>query len=357
MTQRDLTRRQLVGFLGSAALGSLAGCAGIGQRSQQETERPESSTTTTATRTSEWSTPRDTSSKPTTDSPTPGSSTEMTQATDTSSEAPGYKRNHWHGRLFFEIDGDLVDFSQPAYYLKNLQGKRPETVYFHFHDDPENHGPNEWSNEKKTVSFARALNLLPRIKYRSRGDSNALTYKGQTYRDTSSDTSIDIYRGTNSITPQTYTVQHNDDFWVRIGTGQQSGSTASGTRSGTLIIDINNRRLALSSKRYRRAGSNRFGFRDDGNPYMWYSNGEPVTLAEALNTLPDISYQRGRGGASVFTYKRNNAHGGTYRETSDATSILTRQRWTDVNPQSYELQDGDIMWIYIHTTQAPDNEH
>ncbi|MFC6965079.1 hypothetical protein ACFQL7_28120 [Halocatena marina] len=59
----------------------------------------------------------------------------------------------------------------------------------------------------------------------------------------------------------------------------------------------------------------------------------------------------------MITYKANNAYGGTFRETSNATTILTRQRWNDVNPQSYELQDGDIMWVYIHTTRAPENEH
>jgi hypothetical protein len=59
----------------------------------------------------------------------------------TPSEAPGYIDYHWHGQLFFEIDGELVDFDRPKYYLDNIEQERPETVYFHFHDSA--HGPNE----------------------------------------------------------------------------------------------------------------------------------------------------------------------------------------------------------------------
>lgn len=337
MTQRNMTRRQLVQLLGTAVIGSTAGCAGINQLGQQETEPPNSSPTET-TQTTDSPTPKPTSNPTTTDTP----------------NKPGYKDYHWHGRLFFEIDGDLVDFAQPVYYLKNLQQKRPETVYFHFHDSA--HAPNEWSNEKKNVTFARALDLLPTIEYAQRSGSPVITYKERTYHAAKPETSIDIYRGTDPITPQSYTVQHGDDFWVRIGTRGSRG-TATGVRSGKLIVDINNRRLTFTSKRDRRAGTERFGFRDDGRPYTWYNDGQPVTLAEALNTLPDLKYRRGRGDASVITYTANDAYGGTYRETSNATTILTRQRWNDVDPQSYELQDGDILWVYIETSQAPSNEH
>lgn len=367
MTQRDVTRRRIIRLLGTATIGSIAGCAGGEQFSQQDTETSNRSTQASPTATPLTQSSEQTATRTPTNSPTSETPTGTTQATEppateppadgTTTETrskPGYKDYHWHGRLFFEIDGDLVDFSQSKYYLKNLQQKRPETVYFHFHDSL--HGVNEWSNEKKTVTFARALNLLPTIKYARRGGSNVITYKGQTYRASRSGTSIDIYRGTDTINPQTYTVQHDDNFWVRIGT-RKSRTAASSTRSGTFIVAINNQRLTFTSKGNRQIGTTRFGIRADGPPYTWYSNGEPVTLAEALNTLPEITYRRRRGGTSEITYTANNAYGRTYRETSDTTTILTRQRWTDVDPQSYELQDGDIMWVYIHTSQAPDNEH
>lgn len=382
MREQDMTRRQLVQLLGTAAIGSIAGCTGIEQLGQQDTKTPLSSrasppstrstreptkTATATPRTSERATTQVTTTEPSVDSPAPDTPTEMAQttdppttesptiptATDTPSDAPGYKQYHWHGRLFFEIDGDLVDFSQPVYYLKNLQQKHPETVYFHFHKSA--HGVNEWSNEKKTVTFARALDLLPTIKYARRGGSHVVTYKGRTYRATMPGTSIDIYQGTESINPTTYTVQHGDNFWVRIGT-RTSRTTTTDTRSGKLIIDINNRRLTFSSQRDRRTGTDRFAFRNDGHPYTWYTT-QPVTLAEALNTLPDIKYRQGRGSTSVITYTASDAYSGTYRETSSGTDILTRQRWTDIDPMSYELQDGDILWIYIHTSRAPDNNH
>ncbi|MFC6965078.1 hypothetical protein ACFQJ8_26775 [Halocatena marina] len=268
MTQQDVTRRQIVRFLSTAAIGSIAGCAGTKQINQQETGTSDrSSQADPITTPSTWISESTTTRVPTTNSPPPetaqateppATETPADEATTETPSKPGYKDYHWHGRLFFEINGDLIDFSQSKYYLKNLQQKRPETVYFHFHKSA--HGVNEWSNEKKTVTFARALNLLPTIEYARRRGSDVITYNGRTYRASASGTSIDVYRGTEKISPQTYTIQHDDDFWVRIGT-RKSRTTASDTRSGKLIVAINNQRLTFTSNGDSRIGTNRFNIR------------------------------------------------------------------------------------------------
>ncbi|WP_157525949.1 hypothetical protein [Halorientalis sp. IM1011] len=330
MTDRRASRRRVL--VGTGALLGLAGC----------TELSDSNASSTR-------------SSPTENAPTETDTADTTTTSETDTETeegPGYKQYHWHGRLFFEIDGTLVDFDQPKYYLDNIEDERPETVYFHFHDGA--HGPNEWSNEKRIVTFQRALNLLPDIGYERRDGAHRITYDGTTYDGSRSGTDVSIHRGTERIDPTTYEVQHDDNFWISIQTETASGS-GTDERSGKLIVDVNNRRLDFGADA-RQAGSDRFEFRDDGQPYTWYSAGDPVTLEHALATVPNVSYEQ-RDGSHVVSYESGGDHAGTYHETDDATQIIVRERTTPVDPTSYTLQDGDVVWVYVHTANAPDNEH
>lgn len=341
MSGEETTRRRVL--LGTGALAGLAGCASL-------SEVVPSSGESTTTRNHSTETPTETE----TATETEPSTTEAEDETTAGEEGPGYKESHWHGRLFFEIDGHLLDFTQPKYYLHNIEDDHPEAVYFHFHESA--HGPNEWSNEKRIVTFQRALNLLPGIGYERQNGNHVVTYDGTTYNGGRSGTSIAIHRGTERIDPTTYEVEHNDNFWVRVQTGDGSTS-ASGERTGKLIVDVNNRRLDFGGEAYLEAGSDRFEFRDDGEPYRWYNPGEPVTLDRVLDVLPDLEYSQGSGGGHVVTYDAAEAFAGTYRDASDATRIIARQRTDPVDPTSYELRDGDIVWVYVHTSKAPDNEH
>lgn len=331
------TRRRVL--FGTGALLTLTGCAGIndegGGTTQSSTTRSSSTETTTATQTQ-----TETETK--------------TETASTEDEGPGYKKNHWHGRLFFEIDGNLVDFARSKYYLQNIEKEQPEAVYFHFHDSA--HGPNEWSNEKKIITFQRALNLLPGINYEQQSGDHVITYEGTTFDASRSATGISIFRGTKRIDPTTYEVQHDDNFWVHIQTDGESKSNAD-KRTGKLVVDVNNHRLNFEAGLYQQMGSERFDFRDDGKPYTWYNTGEPVTLSRTLSMLPNIKYEQENGGNHVVTFDTDGKLGGTYHETKDVTQIIARQRTTPIDPTTYELQDGDIIWVYVHTSNAPDNEH
>lgn len=330
MSDQGSTRRRVL--LGAGTVVGLAGCAGLGDETGGTS--PTATLTQTPTQTeSETSTPTETD-------------------TGDTDEGPGYKHNHWHGRLFFEIDSDLVDFDQSKYYLDNIEAE--EAVYFHFHDSA--HGPNEWSNEKQIVTFQRALNLLPGISHDRSGGEHVVTYEGETFDGSASSTDISIHRGTETIDPTTYEVQHDDNFWVNVQTDDGPGGSDA-ERTGKLIVDVNNRRLNLQTDPSQEGDDGRFEFRDDVNPHTWYSSGEPVTLGYAFERLRDVTYERDGDGEHVITYKRDDELGGTYHAANDETQIIVRQRTTPVEPDGYELQDGDIIWVYVHTANAPDNEH
>lgn len=352
MTERSSTRRQFM-LVGTGALAGLAGCSGVDDSpTPGGTTSPTSTGATTPTHTA---------------SPTDELTDESTQTPDgetptETEEGPGGKNYHWHGRLFFEVNGELVDFRQPKYYYKNIKDENPDVVYFHFHEDPEEHGPNEWSNEKEVITLARGLNLLPDIGYKQRGGEPIVTFDGETYDARQSGTSITVHEGTRLIDPTSYEVQHDDDFWVQVTTddAQRNVSPAhSGAELGTLIFDINNLRVDFSREKYlgADASSGSFHFHDDDHPYLWYME-EQVTLAEALNALPGIGYKRSNGNHVVeYEDEENVSHSRTFDGGSSPHEITVRERTSDIDPRSHELRAGDIVWIYVESNVVPDNEH
>lgn len=351
MSDRNQTRRRLLEAAGTGLGLVLAGCAG-GATDQAGTSAPATTRTRTETTTA-TSTETRTAGGETTDPET----TTAEPAVEDEPGPPGYKHDHWHGQLFFEVNGELVDFHQPKYYLKNIEAEHPEAVLFHFHDG--SHGPWEWSNEKQQITFARALNLLPGIGYRRKGSADVVEYDGTTYDGSASGTHVSVHQATKRIDPTSHTVHHDDVFYVQAITGDRKRTVEpahDGARLGTLIVDVNNRRLDFSDDRYVQAGTKAFHFHDDGHPNLWYEEGDPVTLQAALDTLPDLTYRQ-NGAGHVVEYESGDRYAGTYEEGNDADRITIRQRFTDVDPTTYTLQAGDVIWVYVHTTRAPDNEH
>ncbi|WP_158059491.1 hypothetical protein [Halorussus halophilus] len=340
---KKLTTRRAVLGTTALTLTSLAGCAG---------NDTSTDSTTTSTRQSATNRTSTTATTTTTQAETETTDQPTETAETTTEDKPGYKQYHWHGQLFFDIDGQLVNFDRSKYYLDNIEQERPETVYFHFHDSA--HGPNEWSNEKKVITFERGLNLLPDISYSKRSGSHVVGYNGTTYNGSRSGIDVSISEGTDAIDPTKYEIEHADQFWVSLST--DSGSSGGDTRSGKIMFDVNNRRLDFTASKYQQAGTERFQFANSDPPYYgWTSQGDPITLSEVFDQLPDISYSN--SGGHVIEYSSGGNHGGTYKASDDGTEISIRQRATAIDPSSYELQDGDIIWVYVHSSTAPDNEH
>ena len=346
-----MNRRRFL--LAGSGLVGIAGC--IGGDSQPTRTKTDSPTATESSKARASATPSDTPESTATDTESPN---------ETEDEGPGYKQNHWHGRLFFEVNGELVNFRQPKYYLDNIEDENPEAVYFHFHEDPQNHGPNEWSNEKQIVTLERALNLLPDIGYARKSGAHAVTYDGTTYRASQSGTDISIHRGTEAVDPQQYEVQHDDDYWVQV-TSQNARRSVSPKHGGadlaTLVVDINHLRVDFSQEKFlgEDGGTEAFHFHDDGHPNLVYLEGSSSpTLADALNGLTDVTYEQSNGN-HVLEYhtEEHPSHSRRYDAGRPEHEITIRQRATDVDPTSYEVSAGDIVWIYVESTVVPENEH
>lgn len=349
MSNRQRTRRRILRTC-TLGLGSLlAGCS-----SERQSDRQSATSQTPSTERTTVTTNTPTQSPTETDTPT--SPEEQTTEGDGQRDAPGYKDSHWHGRLFFEIDGELVNFDQSKYYLENIQEDTPETVYFHFHNDVEAHGPNEWSNEKKVITLGHALNLLPGIEYAETSNRPILTYDGTRYDARKSGTSITIKEGTESIDPSNYEVQHGDHYWVQITTGRSNttSSTKEGTDTGTLLFDINNIRIDFSRSRYQseKGVEKAFYFANDDHSYQWYKRGD-VTLREALNAIPGVTYSFSGGHHLTF----DDPERPTYSQRYTPDEISIQRRWTPIESPDTLLQKGDIIWLYVKTDQAPENEH
>lgn len=351
MTDGNRTRRRFLATSCSALLLGAAGCSGQSDPAE-----------TPGTATSAAPTPTATDTATPTQSGDGHSHGGPDSANGTERDAPGYKEYHWHGRLFFEVNGELVDFHQDKYFLKNIQEENPETVYFHFHEPEASHGPNEWSNEKKVVTFERALNLLPGISYEQNSGGHVVSYEGTTYDASESGTTVEIMRGTDPVDPTAHEVAHNDNYYVKIQTENRHRNVEpahSGADVGTLLFDMNNRRLDFSSDRFvgEENASQAFHFHDDDYPHLWYKEGS-VTLAEAINSLNGIRYAKQSGEHAIkFEDEERQAYAGTYFASDSEHEIIIRQRANSVDPANYEPQAGDIIWVYVHSSEMPDNEH
>lgn len=340
MVEGNQSRRWLLLTAGTGLAAAIAGCAG---GDSEQTSTP--STTEPST----------------TDGRTPSTRTETTDrgtpAIADEPGPPGYKTNHWHGSLFFEVEGEFVDFDQPKYYLDTVEDETPETILFHFHEKA--HGTWEWSNELQQITLERGLNLLPDIAYARRGGDHVVQYEGRTYDGGASGTEVTVHRGTEPIDPTTYTVQHGDAFWVRAITQDAARDVRPAHDDadlGTLFFDVNNRRFDFADSTPEDVGTDAFHFHDDGHPYLWYVESDGVTLETALNILPGVTYGQDADG-HVIDYVSGDSYSGTYRQGNSTDEIVVRQRTANVDPTAYELQAGDAIWVYVHTARAPDNEH
>lgn len=349
MGENSQSRRHFLYLAGTGVLVSTAGCA-----SQQDSSATEiASSTTSAETATQTATPTATA----TETATPE---ETTTETPQSSDGPGYIQDHWHGRLFFEINGELVDFDRSKYYLDNIEEENPETVYFHFHEDEDAHGPNEWSNEKKIITLAHGLNLFPEISYERSNRNHVIGYEGTTYHGGDDGTSISIYEGTGQIDPTAHQVAHNENYYVKITTqdSKRDVDPSHDAELGTLLFDINNIRLDFSQPKFLEdsTGAASFHFHEDQHPFLWYREGE-VTLQAALNSLPGITYRQTSGGSHIIEYDGKESYSMTYDETNEEDELVIRQRTTDIDPTTYSPESGDIIWVYVHSQRAPENEH
>ncbi|WP_332900019.1 hypothetical protein [Haladaptatus sp. CMSO5] len=110
---------------------------------------------------------------------------------------------------------------------------------------------------------------------------------------------------------------------------------------GTLYLEIDGERVDFSQEKFL-DGPLEFHFHDDGKQYEWHNEKSYITLAEALNYIPDISYENS-GSDHMLTVE------GTTYDTTEGADITFAERDTEIDPTTYELEELDIYWVKVQT--------
>lgn len=163
--------------------------------------------------------------------------------------------------------------------------------------------------------------------------------------------------GTDEPTATATSTENGTDTDTENGTDTESDDEGTPTETegdihehGTLYLEIDGDRHEFTDPKYSQASAttggaagDNFHFHDDGNPYYWHMHDVRLTLQEALESLPDIAYER-RDGSHALEFE-----GETYVDGEGDTEVQIRERDVDIDPTEYQLQDGDIIWIEVFT--------
>lgn len=72
---------------------------------------------------------------------------------------------------------------------------------------------------------------------------------------------------------------------------------------------------------------------------------ERLTLQEALDELPDTSYEH--DGSHVFELDEE-----TYVDGEDGTSLSFSERGTEIDPREYQREEQDVIYVTVKTGDA-----
>jgi len=100
---------------------------------------------------------------------------------------------HYHGTIAVVIDGQRVDFSQNQYQLR--------ADAFHF----EGGDGTRWHVHARGVTLAYAMETLDIAV-----TDSSVTYRGTTYRNSASNTTVTVTVNGNPVTPSEYVLQNGD---------------------------------------------------------------------------------------------------------------------------------------------------
>lgn len=114
------------------------------------------------------------------------------------------------GTMEVLVDGQPVDLTADRFQAEYAD----EDVRFHFHEGDEN-----WYMEGEPVTFAQAVDLLPRFAYERRGDAHVVTVDGETYDGREAATEVAFRVDGDPVDPQTYDVRDGDHLVLEVTTG------------------------------------------------------------------------------------------------------------------------------------------
>lgn len=117
---------------------------------------------------------------------------------------------HASGTMEVVVDGTAVDLTADRFQAEYAD----EDVRFHFHAGDEN-----WHTEEARVTFATAVNLLPRFAYAREGDAHVVTVDGERYDGRDSGTEIAFRVDGEAVDPVEYDVRDGDHLGLEVTTG------------------------------------------------------------------------------------------------------------------------------------------
>lgn len=113
------------------------------------------------------------------------------------------------GTMEVVVDGTPVDLTADRFQAEYAD----EDVRFHFHAGDEN-----WHMEEARVTFAEAVDLLPRFAYAREGDAHVVTVDGEAYDGRESGTEIAFRVDGEAVDPVEYDVQDGDHLVLDVST-------------------------------------------------------------------------------------------------------------------------------------------
>jgi len=106
---------------------------------------------------------------------------------------------HYHGTIAVVIEGQRLDFSQNQYQL--------QADAFHF----EGGGGTRWHVHARGVTLAYAMETLDIAV-----TDSSVTYRGTTYRNSASNTTVTVTVNGNPVTPSDYVLQNGDRVRIAV---------------------------------------------------------------------------------------------------------------------------------------------
>lgn len=117
---------------------------------------------------------------------------------------------HESGDLEVVVEGDSIDFTQDQFQAENAGNS---SIYFHFHD-----GHEPWFMEKRRVTFAEAIDLLPHFAYENDDGNHVVTVEGTTYDERDPETELTFEINGDDVDPTERELHDGDDLSLEITT-------------------------------------------------------------------------------------------------------------------------------------------
>lgn len=118
---------------------------------------------------------------------------------------------HDHGHLSVSVDGEEIDFDQPAYHDLHPT--------FHFHEG----GGQEWHHHPESPTKLAEFERMTLEEAMTTLDiavtESTVTMDGTTYDDADPDTTVTVEVNGESVDPATHLLQDGDDVEIRVMTG------------------------------------------------------------------------------------------------------------------------------------------